>query len=179
MGKAGGSDGQQSLQAMNLAGNRLNLLAGIVTTGLISAIAFGLLLNEYQRPVFSPENAWLWISMASLIPLGFIIALVGMLRRTGCGYFIWSQLVLSFLVSSIYIGWYRRELDYVKMGPDPDALDQGPPSATLSGFMFLLLAWLLIGFMPLAIRQLLRRYRARKAQAPENVPISSKNAGER
>jgi hypothetical protein len=163
---------------MNFAGNRLNLLVGIVTTGLISVIAAGLLLNEYQRPVFAPDNAWLWLSLLLLIPFGFIIGLVGMLRRTGCGYFIWSQLVLAFLVSSIYIGWYRRELDYVKMGPDPDALDQGPPIATLSGFMFLLLAWVLIGFMPMVLRHLLRRYRAKKSLPPENGPIPPKQEGE-
>lgn len=158
---------------MTLAGNRLNLLVGIATTGLISAFAIGLLLNEYRRPVFTPDNAWLWFSLLSLMPFGFVIALIGMLRRIGCGYFIWSQLVLSFLVSIIYIGWYRRELDYVKMGPGPDALDQGPPSATLSGFMILLLAWLLIGFLPLALRQLLRWYRARKAPARKDVPTTS------
>ena len=78
-------------------------------------------------------------------------------RRVGCGYFIWSQTVLCFLVSMSYIGWYRRELDYVKMGPDPDALDQSPPSASLTGFAVLVLMWLVVGFLPLAIRQLRHR----------------------
>ncbi|MRR51452.1 MAG: hypothetical protein EG825_11140 [Rhodocyclaceae bacterium] len=163
---------------MNIKGNRLNLLVGIAATGLISAFAIDFLLNEYRRPAFSPDNAWLWFSLLSLIPLGFIIALLGMLRRTGCGYFIWSQLVLAFLVSLVYFGWYRRELDYVKMGPDPEALDQGPPIATLFGLTFLLITWVLIGFMPLALRQLIRWYRARKSRIRENAAVSSQNERE-
>lgn len=161
---------------MNLAGIRLNLIIGVTITGLTSTLAMGLLLNEYQRPVFSPANVWLWLGLLALMPFGFFIGLLGMLRRVGCGYFIWSQLILVILVSSIYIGLYRRELDYVKM-PDPDALDQWPPTATLSGFTFLLLAWLLIGFLPLAVRQLVRWNRAKKMLIQRNQPTLTKDEG--
>lgn len=149
---------------MTATGNRLNLVAGTLATGVPSILTIGLLLNEYQRPVFAVHNAWLWFALLGLIPLGFVAAFAGLLRRIGCGYFIWSQLVLCLLVSSVYIGWYRRELDYVKMGPDPDALDRGPPNATLFGFMLPVLMWLVIGFMPLAIRQVKRWLDARRAQ---------------
>lgn len=145
------------------AGIRLNLLVGVVITGLISVLTLGLLLNEYHRPAFAPGNAWLWAGMVGMVLLGFVISLLGLRRRIGCGHSIWSQLVLCFLISSVYIGWYRRELDYVKMGPDPDALDRSPPTPTLSGFVILLLAWGVIGFLPLAIRQSIRWYRARSS----------------
>ena len=158
---------------MASGGNRLNLFIGLVLTSMISVPILALLSAEFQRPAFAPDNAWLWIALLCLIPLGFAISLIGLRRRIHCGYFIWSQLIASILVSSIYIGWYRRELDYVIMGPDPDAFDQSPPSATLSGFLILLLAWLAIGFLPLAIRSLVLRIRARKSSPrPDDVRAS-------
>lgn len=143
------------------SGNRVNLIVGALITALLSFVAIGLLLNEYRRPVFSAQNAWLWFALLALVPLGLVVAIVGLRRRIGCGYFIWSQTVLCFLVSMSYVGWYRRELDYVKMGPDPDALDQRPPSASLTGYAVLVLMWLVVGFLPLAIRQLRRRKQAK------------------
>lgn len=156
---------------MTTTANRLNLILGALLTGVLSLLTIGLLLNEYQRPVFAAQNAWLWFALMGLVLLGFAVAIAGMRRRIGCVYFIWSQLVLCILVSSVYIGWYRRELDYVKMGPDPEALDRSPPSATFSGFLIPVLLWLVVGFLPLAIRQLRRRLAARKA-AQGAVPPS-------
>lgn len=150
---------------MTAIGNRLNFVVGALVTGVPSILTIGLLLNEYRRPVFAAHNTWLWFALMALVPLGFAIAIFGLLRRIGCGYFIWSQLVLCLLVSVVYIGWYRRELDYVKMGPDPDALDRSPPSATFPGFMVPVLLWLVIGFLPLAVRQIRRRQVKRRLDA--------------
>lgn len=144
-------------------GNRLNQFVGLVLTSLISAPALSLLSMEFQRPAFAPANGWFWIALLCLVGLGFAVAIIGLRRQVHCGYFIWSQAIASILVSSVYIGWYRRELDYVKMGPDPDALDPGAPSATPSGFLILLVAWLAIGFAPLAIGWLARRIGTRRS----------------
>ena len=163
---------------MMSTGNRLNLMIGVAMTGLVSCLVIGLLLNEYRRPVFAAHNAWFWFALMGLMLSGFVVAIAGLLRRIGCGYFIWSQLVLSVFVAGAYIGWYRRELDYVKMGPDPDALDRSPPSVSVSGFMILLLMWLVIGFLPLAIRQFRRWIVARKdASAAAGDEIRSSGDG--
>ena len=157
--------------------NRLNLYFGLSLTILISIPPLGLLSNELRRPVFYPDNTWLWIALLGLVPLGIAVAAIGLSRRIRCFYFIWSQLVLSVIVSVAYVGWYRRVLDYANMGPDPEALDQGPPCATAAGFMILLFTWLAVGLAPLAIRGLIRWIRARRSPAMADKPHSLKAGG--
>ncbi len=161
---------------MSNAGHRLNIAIGILVTGALSFFAMSLLLGEYHRPVFSPQNTWLWLTLMTWIPLGFIVALIGLRRRINCGYFIWSQLVLCFLAISIYIGWHRRELD-IRMGPNPDEFIQPSPEATFLGFLFLLFLWLVIGFFPLAIRQLGHWLCERKAKKVVGAAIQVAEPG--
>jgi len=128
-----------------------------VLTGIVSGLAFSLLANELRRPVFSPANAWFWLALVFVLAAGFVISTIGLLRRIPFGYFAWSQTVLSFLVTMVYLGWYRRELDYVKMGPDPDALNKGPPEASALGFLMLLLIGLAAALLPAAMMRLGKR----------------------
>ncbi len=149
----------------------LNMLVGLILTGVVSAPAFMLLATEFRRPAFAPTNAWFWIALLSLMAFGCAISIVGLMRRRHWGYFAWSQTALSFLVSMIYIGWYRRELDYAKMGPDPEALYQGPPVASLQGFLILALVWAVIALSPVALTALMSWMKSRRGrrQADEEL----------
>ena len=80
--------------------------------------------------------------------------MIGLMRGIHWGHFVWSQSILSFLVLVTYVGWYRRELDYVKMGPDPDAVDKSPPVASLTGLLLVILFWLVPAFLPLVMVKL-------------------------
>jgi hypothetical protein len=142
--------------------NRRNLVVGLALITLVSAPTLSLLLSEFRRPAFAADNRWLWLALACCLPLGFGLSAIGLRQRIHWGYFVWSQSVLAFLVSILYIGWYRRELDYMSMGPDPEAADQGPPVASVSGALILVLVWLVAGHLPLAIRALIQWFRARK-----------------
>lgn len=145
---------------------RRNLIVGLILTGIVTIPTLTIVSGDIHRPSFSPENAWFWLGLCCLLAFGFAISIIGLTRQIHWGHFVWAQAVLSFLVLMIYIGWYRRELDYAKMGPDPDAIDQGPPVATWQGFALLALVWLVAGFLPLALMQLRRRLAARKIDMP-------------
>jgi hypothetical protein len=151
----------QTMMALNKK-NRLNLLVGVALTGIVTLPTLTIVLGDARQPSFSPDNAWAWLASLILLACGFAISTIGLMRTIHWGYFVWSQTILSFLVLILYIGWYRRELDYAKLGPDPDAIDQGPPVATWQGFLFLVLMWLIPGFLPLALMGMGRWYKARK-----------------
>jgi hypothetical protein len=151
--------------------HRLNVLVGVVLTCLVTLPTLTIVSGDARQPSFSADNAWFWLALQALLASGLAISTIGLVRKLHWGYFAWSQSVLSFLVLMIYIGWYRRELDYVKMGPDPEAIDQGPPIATWHGFAFLVLMWLVPGFLPLALMALGRWHKARNSpSAPGNGP---------
>jgi len=135
------------------------MLIGLISVSVVSVPAFMLLATEFRRPAFQLANAWFWIALLGLMAFGCTVSILGLMRGRHWGHFVWSQATLSFLVSMIYIGWYRRELDYAKMGPDPDALYQGPPIASGQGFLILVLVWAVIAWSPRAMVWLMHRIR--------------------
>ncbi len=150
--------------------NRLNLLIGLILTNVVTLPTLVTLVGDLRRPSFSPQNAWFWLALCCLLALGLVVSLIGLLRGVHWGHFAWSQAILSFLVFINYIGWYRRELDYARMGPDPDAIYQGPPVATWSGLLLLVMLWLLAGFLPLALWKLKGWVKARRNASKRAAP---------
>jgi hypothetical protein len=158
--------------------NRLNLLVGASLTCIVTLPTLTIVLGDSRQPSFSSGNAWLWLALLILLACGLAISAIGLIRKVHWGYFVWSQAILSFLVLIFYIGWYRRELDYAKLGPDPDTIDQGPPMATVQGFLFLVLMWLIPGFLPLALMGLRKWRKERKCAATQDGANSSDSATE-
>jgi hypothetical protein len=137
--------------------NRLNFFVGLILTGIVTLPTLTIVLGDIRRPSFSPENAWAWLALWCFLAFGFVVSIVGLMRKVHWGHMVWAQTILSFLVLTVYIGWYRRELDYVQMGPDPGAIDQGPPVAAWPGFLLFVFMWLVAGFLPMALSRLRRR----------------------
>jgi hypothetical protein len=142
--------------------NRRNLLFGLLLTGVVSLPALITVVGDSRKPSFSPENAWYWLALCCLPVLGFILSVIGLLRGIHWGHFAWSQSILSFLVMVAYVGWYRRELDFVKMGPDPDAIDKSPPMASSTGLLLVVVLWLVPGFLPLVVARFWKWHKARR-----------------
>lgn len=145
--------------------NRFNLLIGSVLTTLVTLPTLVFVFGDAERPSFLPNNAWLWPALWILLLCGLIISLFGLVRKVHWGYFLWSQTILSFLVLIIYVGRYRTDRDYARFGPDPDAILQGPPEVSWARFLYLVLMWLVVGFMPVMLMRLWRRYKARKSRS--------------
>jgi len=139
----------------------VNLIVGLVLSGVVSVVPVNLLLYEANRQLFSPHNAWLWLALLFLLAIGCAASLLLLLRTIHWAYCVWAQTVLSALVSLFYLGLMRRE-DSFRRYPDPDAYDQTAPTASVTGVLLLVLLWLVIGFMPLALSALIRWIRARK-----------------
>jgi hypothetical protein len=158
--------------------NRLNLLVGASLTCIVTLPTLAIVLGDARQPSFSSGNAWLWLALLILLACGLAISAIGLIRKVHWGYFVWSQTILAFLVLIYYIGWYRRELDHAKLGPDPDTIDQGPPMATVQGFLFLVLMWLVPGFLPLALMWLRKWRKERKCAARQNGENPSESATE-
>lgn len=148
--------------------SRTNLLVGSTLTTLVTLPTLTIVFGDVKQPSFLPNNAWLWLALWMLLLGGLFVSLIGLLRKIHWGYFLWSQTMLSFWVLIIYIGQYRADKDYVKFGPDPDAIYQGPPETSWLRLLFLILIWLVIGFLPLTIRSLWRGYKRRKSRTREN-----------
>lgn len=144
--------------------NRINLLIGLVLTLLVTLPTFVIVSGDAERPSVLPINAWLWPALLVLLLCGLCISLFGLMRKVHWGFFLWSQTILSFWVMILYVGRYRADRDYVKFGPDPDAIYQGPPEASLAGLSLLTFVCLAVCFMPLASRSLWRWYKARKTR---------------
>lgn len=153
---------------MALDKKRLNLLIGLTLTSIATLPTLMIVLDDARQPSFSPDNAWFWLALLILLACGFVISMIGLKRKVHWGYFAWSQTILSFLVLILYVGWYRKELDYAKFGPDPDAIDKGPPVATWPGFLLIVLMWLIVGFLPLALIVLGRWRKARKCSSRQD-----------
>ena len=158
--------------------NRLNLIVGASLTCIVTLPTLTIVLGDARQASFSSGNAWLWLALLILLACGLAISAIGLIRKVHWGFFVWSQAILSFLVLIFYTGWYRRELDYAKLGPDPDAIDQGPPMATVQGFLFLILMWLAPGFLPLALIKLRRWLKSRKCSSSQDGANSSGSATE-
>lgn len=89
--------------------NRLNLLVGLILTSIVTVPTLVTVSGDLRRPSFSPQNALSWLALCSLLALGLVVSLIGLLRGVHWGHFAWSQALLSFLVLIIYVGWYRRD----------------------------------------------------------------------
>lgn len=145
-----------------------NLLTGSVLTILVTLPTLVIVSGDARQPSFSPANAWLWPALLVLLLCGLVISLFGLMRKLHWGYFLWSQATLSFWVLIIYLGRSRADRDYAGFGADPDASFQGPPAALWYRFLFLVLVWVVIGFMPLILRTLWRWYKARKSRSEQS-----------
>jgi len=154
--------------------SRFNLLIGLVLTTLVTWPTFELLFaGDAKQPLFLPINAWLWPALLILLLCGLLISLFGLMRKVHWGYFLWSQTTLSFWVLIIYLGRSRADRDYARSGADPDAIYQGPPEVLWYRFVFLVLVWLVIGFLPLVLMNLWTRHKARKSRSGQEGTNSS------
>lgn len=153
--------------------NLSNLLIGSVLTILVSLPTFEFVfLDDAKQPSFLPVNAWLWPTLLILLVCGLLVALFGLMRKVHWGYFLWSQTTLSFLVFIIYLGRSRADREYANYSADPDAPFQGPPEVLWYRFAFLVLVWLVVGFLPLALRYLWKWHKARRSR-PEEEGVDS------
>lgn len=156
--------------------NRINLLIGSALTTLVTLPTLVIVFGDVKQPSFLPGNAWLWLAMWLLLLGGLCISMVGLIRKVHWGYFLWSQSILSFLVLILYIGRYRTDRDYAKFGHDPEAIHQGPPEASWVRFLYLVIMWLVVGFMPVILMGLWRRYKVRKScSKQEEAKLSGGN----
>jgi len=135
--------------------NRLNFPIGFA---LISAVSIPVALFVFgDAGNFSPPNAWLQLALLLWLACGFGASTIGLTRKVHWGYCAWSQIVLSFLVLLIYIGWVRRESDYRQL-PNPD--DSAIPIASFTGLLWFVVIWLAAALLPVAIRTAARWIRA-------------------
>jgi hypothetical protein len=143
--------------------NLINLCIGAVLTLMVTWPTFEIVYSGYvKQSALLPVNAWLGTALLLLLLGGLLIALFGLLRRVHWIYFLWSQLTLSFWVFIIYLGRSRADREYADYIGDPDAPLEGPPEVLWYRFVFLILVGLVVGFLPLILRYLWRRYKARK-----------------
>jgi hypothetical protein len=141
--------------------NLINLFVGLVLTSILTLPTLMILLADARQPSFFPDNAWLWLALLIFLVCGFVMSVIGLICKIHWGYFVWSQTILSYLVLILYLGWHRRQLDYAKFGSDPDAIHNGPPTATWNGFLFFVLMWLVVGLLPLGFMEL-KKWRKRR-----------------
>jgi hypothetical protein len=71
--------------------------------------------------------------------------------------------VVSFQVFTSYYGFLRSE-DSFRRYPDPEALGSGVPTASWNGILTVVLIGLAIAYLPVAVRVLVRRLKARKVE---------------
>jgi hypothetical protein len=135
--------------------NRLNFKIGLALISTASIIP-AFLISGGSR-YFSAQNSWLWLAFLLLLASGFGLSTAGLTRKMHWGYCAWSQIVLSLLVLSSYVGWVRRESDY-RHFPDPVANDI--PIASFTGFLWLVSIWLAVALLPVAIGTAVRWIRA-------------------
>jgi hypothetical protein len=147
--------------------NRFNLLVGLVLITLVTLPTFVIVMSDASQPTFLPVNAWLWPTLLFVLLGGWFVALFGLMRQVHWGHFLWSQTTLSFLVLVIYVGRSRTDRVYARFGPDPDAFVQGPPEADWSRVLLLFIVWMIVGFLPLVLRSLWKRYKARHSSSNE------------
>lgn len=136
----------------------IRLLAGLMMLGLVSASPLGLLLWSGPRMYPAPENSWITLAYLFLLGGGFGISAILLMRRVHLGYCVWAQAVLSFMIFIAYYGFLRRE-DSFRRYPDPEALERIAPAASWSGVLLLALSAIALGWLPLALKVLLRRLR--------------------
>jgi len=146
---------------------RFNLFVGSVLVTLVTLPTLVIVFGEARQPSFLPNNAWLWPALLILLLSGLFVSLFGLMRKVHWGFFLWSQAILSFWVLIIYVGRYRADRDYLKFGSDPDAIYQGPPEASMAVLSLLTSVCLVVCFMPLALRYLWKRHKARKSRYKE------------
>ena len=145
--------------------NLINLIIGLVLTSLVTFPTFDFMYySNSKQPSFLPVNAWLWPTLLILLLSGLLIALFGLLRKVHWGYFLWSQLTLSFWVFLLYLGRSRADRDFPNFRGDDDAPLEGPPEVLWYRFAFLVLVWGVVGFLPLALRYLWKRYKLRRSR---------------
>ena len=137
------------------------LLVKIVLLGLVSVPPLFLLVEDSPRLFLSPHNAWLGPTLLVLLGSGFALSVVLLLRTIPLGYCLWAQAVVSFQVFTSYYGFLRRE-DSFRRYPDPETLGSGVPTASWSGILSVVLIGLAIAYLPVAVRVLVRRLKARK-----------------
>lgn len=147
----------------------INFAVGLGLLVLVSLPPLELLRTDLPRLYPSPQNAWFGPVLLMLLG-GFAAAsVILLLRGISLAYCAWAQSVISVLVFFTWYGFLRREdsFRHFQNFPDPDEIDRVAPMATWSGVLLLALAGVIIGFLPLALRAVLRWRKARgKPSAP-------------
>lgn len=130
----------------------------------LSALPATLLIGETPRLPLSPQNAWLKPAMLAVLGGGLAVSLVLLLRGIPLAYPLWAHTVLSYFVFAAYYGFLRRE-DSFRCCRDPDDRMLEAPMAAWEGILALTLIALAIGYLPLVVRALARRTKARKSRS--------------
>lgn len=140
--------------------SRVKIGVGLLWVSLVSLPTLLTMIGNHRNSTFIPGNHWLWWAFLVVLVCGYILSVTALLRRVQWGYCVWFQTVISFMVLIVYIGWWRREMNFIQ-GPHDPELSPAPPEAMWSAYLVILLITLATGLLPLAIRFGVRWARAK------------------
>jgi hypothetical protein len=143
--------------------SRIKIGVGLLLICLVSLPTLLTMIGNHRNSTFIPGNHWLWWAFLVVLACGYTLSVTALLRHVQWGYCVWFQTVISFMVLITYIGWWRREMDFIQ-GPHDPEISLAPPEALWSAYLVILLITLAVGLLPLAIRFMVRRARAKHQQ---------------
>lgn len=142
-------------------GGRIRFGVGLLLVNLVSLPTLLMMVGNHRNSTFIPSNHWLWWAFLGVLACGYTISVMALLRRVQWGYCVWLQMVLSFMVLVVYIGWWRREMNFIQGPRDPES-SLASPEASWSAYLVILLIALAAGLLPLGIRSGVRWARAKR-----------------
>lgn len=142
---------------------RVNIGVGLLLVSLVSLPTLFTLIGNHRNASFIPGNHWLWWAFLVVLAFGYMLSVTALLSRIPWGYSVWFQTAISFMVLIAYIGWWKRETNFIQRPHDPES-SPVPPEAMWSAYLVILLITLAVGLLPLAIKFGIRRIRAKHQQ---------------
>lgn len=143
--------------------NRFNFSIGLLLISLVSIPALMLMIGGHKNAGFTPTNHWLWWAFVCTLVCGFTLSVVALWRETGWGYCTWFQAVIALVTLITYIGWWRRELDFIQ-GPHDPELGLVAPEASWPAYLVILIMALMAGLLPLGLKTFINVIKSHKKQ---------------
>ncbi len=141
--------------------NRFGFGLGLFLISLVTMPTLMMIIGNHRNSSFSPTNHWLWWGFLLTPVCSYALSVAALRRKTGWGYCLWFQTVISFMTLIVYIGWWRREMDYIQ-GPHDPEFNSASPDASWVAYLVILLVMLTVGLLPIAIREIINRVKRRK-----------------